>query len=76
VWDILRDRIYGLRPSGHWVVLDCGANIGVSTRIYALQNRYGRVIAIEPNPEVLPKLIRNTGDLDYGLCETKRWRYY
>ncbi len=36
---------------------------GISTRIYALQNRYGRVIAIEPNSEILPKLIRNINDL-------------
>ena len=63
IWDVLRDRIYGLKINGKWTIIDCGANMGISTRIYALQNRYGHVIAIEPNSEILPKLIRNTNDL-------------
>lgn len=58
LWDIERDRLI-FRPSESWTVIDCGAHIGISTLIYALQCRQGMVIAVEPNLYVLPKLYEN-----------------
>jgi len=54
--DIYGDAFDGVHPGD--VVLDCGANIGVFTRV-ALQRGASLVVAIEPVPENLASLQRN-----------------
>lgn len=45
------------RPN--FVAIDVGANVGVFTLIMAAHAREGRVIAIEPHPDVFARLARN-----------------
>ena len=54
-------KIYGIGPNGPHagdIVLDCGANVGVTVR-EALNAGASKVIAIEPGPENLECLRRN-----------------
>ncbi len=61
LYEIVYDARAGFLPSGAWVIIDVGANIGLSSIIYAshVAKYGGHVYAIEPNPEVLPKLYLN-----------------
>lgn len=55
----IRDAISHLRPGS--VVIDCGAHVGVASRLFA---RKGAIVyAIEPNPAAFAQLITNTARL-------------
>jgi len=43
----------------HPLILDCGANIGITVLNYKRQFPKARVIAFEPDPEIVPLLQRN-----------------
>jgi FkbM family methyltransferase len=60
-WDIIRDRMAGISVSTYKVIIDCGANIGISSFIYgAIASRNGgKVLAVEPNPLIIPQLYNN-----------------
>lgn len=47
-------------------IVDCGANAGAATLWFAGQASNARIIAIEPNPEVLPRLRANV--VENGLA--------
>ena len=52
---------YGLSPSPR-VIVDAGANIGLSTLWFSLHHPQARIIAIEPEPENFRLLQRNLAD--------------
>jgi FkbM family methyltransferase len=57
---ILVRRLNDFIPdTSHPVILDCGANIGFSTLAYKRQFPMARIIAFEPDPQLLPVLRRN-----------------
>jgi FkbM family methyltransferase len=56
----LIDRV--VRPG--WTCLDVGANVGlVTVRLAERVGPAGRVLAVEPNPALMPRLAANTADL-------------
>jgi FkbM family methyltransferase len=60
-WDIIRDRMAGIPVSTYKVIIDCGANIGISSFIYGaiVSRNGGKVLAVEPNPLIIPQLYNN-----------------
>ncbi len=59
----IRDTISRLRPGS--VVIDCGAHVGIATRLFA---RTGAIVyAIEPNPVAFAQLVTNTARLPNAL---------
>jgi FkbM family methyltransferase len=62
--------------SGCPVILDCGANIGISVLNYKRQFPDSRITAFEPDPEVIPILKRNlqrNGASDVQVIEAAVW---
>ena len=46
------------------VVLDLGSHIGVSLLFFRMRYPSARIIGVEPNPEVFPRLERNAAQLE------------
>jgi FkbM family methyltransferase len=57
---IWRRRAYDFRPAGTApLIIDCGAGWGVATLFWTRRWPGARVLALEPSPEMLPRLRRN-----------------
>ena len=62
LWTVFVGGEYGdFLPAGPRLVVDAGANVGSATLWFRERYPDARVIAIEPNPTVLDRLIRNVG---------------
>ena len=58
------------------LILDCGANIGISTLNYKRQYPNARIISFEPDPNFLPVLKRNleqNGAADVQIIDAAVW---
>lgn len=58
------------------VILDCGANIGISVLNYKRQFPQAKIVAFEPDPEFAPVLHRNlqkNGAADVDIVEAAVW---
>lgn len=76
---IFVDKIYSYNPGGsktRQVIIDCGANIGLSVLFFKLKYSKSKVIAFEPDPEifgVLQKNIKEAGLDDVILYNKAVW---
>jgi FkbM family methyltransferase len=61
-WRADEEAIARIPLSSESIVIDVGANIGVTVRLFAA--RAGHVHAFEPAPRAIPLLTANTADLD------------
>ena len=60
--EILNDEIYKFKPrSGSPVIIDCGANMGVSVLYFARNYPSSTIIAFEPEEEIFNILEKNVG---------------
>ena len=58
------------------LILDCGANIGISVLNYKRRHPNARIIAFEPDPQIAPMLRRNlerNGAADTEVVEAAAW---
>jgi len=58
------------------VILDCGANIGISVLNYKRRYPNSKIIAFEPDPNIIPTLknnLKNNGAEDVKLVEAAVW---
>ena len=59
------------------VVIDCGAHIGLYSRLASrIVRSKGKVLALEPNPEALGFLKRNLADADAAAVEIRQTALY
>lgn len=59
VWVYREYEVPGLRWNELRNIVDVGANVGAATLWFASRAPYGRIVAVEPAPAVLPSLMRN-----------------
>jgi len=62
--------------TGRPLILDCGANIGISVLNYKRRHPNARIIAFEPDPQIAPVLRRNlerNGAADTEVVESAAW---
>ena len=58
--DDLLDREYDIETKDPKIIIDLGANIGISTLFFATKYPGGVIHAVEPNPDIYPDLSFNT----------------
>jgi len=58
------------------IILDCGANIGISVLNYKRQFPHAKITAFEPDPQIVPLLRRNlqrNGAIDVEIVDAAVW---
>jgi FkbM family methyltransferase len=80
VHEVFVDRCYALQLRGKWQLIDVGANVGISSLMFASQPWVSRIWAFEPFPPTVASFIANMAlnpDLankiciqPFGLCGT------
>ncbi len=73
---VLKRRNDFVPKSDQPVILDCGANIGISVLNYKRQFPGAKIIAFEPDPQIVPILRRNlerNGAADVVVVEAAVW---
>jgi FkbM family methyltransferase len=68
--EIIRDRIYEFRPGvKDPLIIDCGANIGLSVFFFKRYYPKSRIIAFEPDPNIFKVLETNVKELNLSNVE-------
>ena len=68
--EILQDEIYQFKPSSSKpLIIDCGANMGVSVLYFAKQFPEAKIIAFEPEEEIYRVLEKNIGSFRLSNVE-------
>ncbi len=68
--EILNERIYSFSPSNDQpLILDCGANIGLSTIFFKETFPNARVLAFEPDPKICSFLRQNIANFELKNVE-------
>lgn len=71
--DIVLNKIYKFSDKSNGLILDCGANIGLSSIYLSCEFPKARIIAFEPNPTVYKVLSENTQNRNVECIEAAVW---
>lgn len=60
--EVFEEELYFFQTTNPFpLIIDCGANVGLSTLYFGLKYPQGRIIAFEPDPFCFGLLVQNTG---------------